>query len=319
MLLHQKYAAAGKRRGTARQQQRALIEQRKLRKLIDGCGNRRPHGQMQIHPHRVHQPFTGGNGAVRIEREQQHQPLAVRCAQAGNVARFGQLLCDLPDGKFHQAGIAAKVLCKCSFLFLPGQQLHHAQPSGQEFRKAAGTVGREIRTIIGNGFDQRHALKLELVALCAGAKLFHIAPAQSFRIQPGAHALEHRLHAAAGQGLEQIVHHMQLHGLLRVAEIVVSADDDELHRRVYLPQTADQFQPVDVGHADVGHHHVGQQLVRHFQRFQAARRAAAERKALCVPIDHPGDALAHIGFVVYQQNAIHAPFLHEKHKRENTV
>ena len=116
MLLHQKYAAAGKRRGTARQQQRALIEQRKLRNLIDGCGNRRPHGQMQIHPHRVHQPFTGGNGAVRIEREQQHQPLAVRCAQAGNVARFGQLL---PDGKFHQAGIAAKVLCSAASCSCP--------------------------------------------------------------------------------------------------------------------------------------------------------------------------------------------------------
>ncbi len=107
-------------------------------------------------------------------------------------------------------------------------------------------------------------------------------------------------------GLQQEREGLQLDSASGVLEIVVTADDDRADRGVALVQDGEQLQPVHVGHADVQHHDVGEQLLDEGERLGAPRRGTADADPVALPGDAPRDALADRLLVVDDQQIDHA-------------
>ena len=105
-------------------------------------------------------------------------------------------------------------------------------------------------------------------------------------------------HRGLGDGLEQILVHVQLDRLARVFEIAVAAEDDDLRVRELAAHDAAEREPVHEGHLDVRDEHVWLELADQRQRHLAVRRVADEREAVLRPGDHIAQTLPHDALIL---------------------
>lgn len=104
--------------------------------------------------------------------------------------------------------------------------------------------------------------------------------------------------------LEDILHHVELDGLLGKLKLVEAGKDDEPHPGLPPGQLGPQLQPVHKGHLDVGEHHVQIQVLRLFQGVPPVFRVGDDLEPQGVPVDFSGDALADLRFVVHHHDVI---------------
>ena len=108
-----------------------------------------------------------------------------------------------------------------------------------------------------------------------------------------------------GHGLEQILLHADLNGLLRKFKVVVAADENDLCLRKLRTDKPAQCKSVHKRHFDVRDQDVGAQLADLRQRKLAVRRISAELKAVSCPVDALAQSLPHDAFVLHQKNLQH--------------
>ena len=103
-------------------------------------------------------------------------------------------------------------------------------------------------------------------------------------------------------GLEQVLLHADLNGLLRELKIVVSADEDDPCLRQLGADELAERQPVHKRHFDIRDQNVRAQLADLRQGKLPVGRIAAEFKAVPLPIDAVAQTFPHNTFILHQKN-----------------
>ena len=106
------------------------------------------------------------------------------------------------------------------------------------------------------------------------------------------------------QRLEHIADDVVLDGLLRVFEIVKSAQKCNVHGGANLAHLAGQLNARDKRHTDIGQQQVRFQPLNEFQRVQAVAGAADEVEAEGFPGDHGTDGLAQFVLIVGHDDGV---------------
>ena len=171
--------------------------------------------------------------------------------------------------------------------------------------------------LFGLLIDLRHAQRAGgdlLEELAAGILLilppFLLEAAQiglllAFLVDLPADILQRFQQGAFRHGLQQILLHADLNGLLREFKVVVAADENDFCLRQLRADEFAERQPVHKRHFDVRDQDVRAQLADLRQRQFAVRRVAAEFKAVPRPVDALAQPFPHDAFILHQKNLQH--------------
>ena len=109
----------------------------------------------------------------------------------------------------------------------------------------------------------------------------------------------------SGDGLEQIADDIVVDGFLRVAEVVIAAEENNLRRGADLAHPPRQLQPGHQRHADVGDEQIRLVLLHRLQRFHAVFGVCHDGKAKPRPVNPRKDCLPQLDLVIRKYDCVH--------------
>jgi len=126
----------------------------------------------------------------------------------------------------------------------------------------------------------------------------------SFLIQLGCGLAQHLVQVLHGHGLEQVFQDAQLDGLLRVLELIMTAEDDDLGGRQAIPDDLAELQAVHERHANVGDQEIGLGRPEERQGDLTVWGFAAELEAAGLPVYIIPDPLANLDLVLDEKDLV---------------
>ena len=112
-----------------------------------------------------------------------------------------------------------------------------------------------------------------------------------------------------GDWLQQITDDVVLDRLLGVGEIIISAQEHDLHCRAHLPDLPCQLDPIDERHPDIRDQEIRFQLFHHLKRVRTVFRLPDHAETHGLPFYIPDDPPPDPFFIFCNDYCIHAPFL----------
>ena len=131
-------------------------------------------------------------------------------------------------------------------------------------------------------------------------------PALSVR-RSGGDAPQTVLELVHVHGLEQVFRHTQPDGLLRIVKLAIAGDDDRVKRADGAP-LAQHFQPVHIGHADIGDDDIRAQRFDLGQALLSGGSLADDHAVDFRPVHFVLQSPADQVFILHQQNLQHPSF-----------
>ena len=138
----------------------------------------------------------------------------------------------------------------------------------------------------------------------AAAEKLHVPPLRPLPVQLVLQPPQHGGQFIGVDGLQNVLHHVHLDGLLGVLERIKTGKDHEPGRREPVCQNAAQLQPIHKRHLDVRQDHVRPQTLRQFQSVLTVGGLPHQRESQPQPVHFPADTLADILLVIYQQHPV---------------
>lgn len=109
----------------------------------------------------------------------------------------------------------------------------------------------------------------------------------------------------SGDRLQQIADDIIADRLLRIAEIIVPAEEDDLRRGADLAHPARQLDAGHQRHPDVGDEQIRLVLLDRLQRFHAVFGVCHDGKAEPLPVDPLQDRLPQFDLIVRKYDCVH--------------
>lgn len=110
-----------------------------------------------------------------------------------------------------------------------------------------------------------------------------------------------------GDRLEQVADDVVADCLLRIAEVVIAAEKDNLRRRADLAHTACQLDTGHQRHPDIGDEQIRLVLLDGLQRLHAVFGVGHDAKAEPLPVDPLQDRLPQLDLIVREYDCVHTP------------
>lgn len=150
--------------------------------------------------------------------------------------------------------------------------------------------------------QQKFGLRQPLFRLRIGARMAQLLQA---RIHFGADVPQLLGQLGSGDRLEQIADDIIADRLLRIAEIVIPAEEDDLRRGADLAHPARQLDAGHQRHPDVGDEQIRLVLLDRLQRFHAVFGVCHDGKAEPLPVDPLQDRLPQFDLIVRKYDCVH--------------